>query len=168
MHVFLQKIWLYIFIMYIYHIQIALPRMRRYFAKHTKAGEPVATKEAMNLWKTDEGRAWDHSKPSNTWSKQLVSAIFYINMTRFQLQGQKLREAFLKHGTFSAVECEVAKWHRASLDMGKRGMWCTRSYLTTDKHWTKYLVWVWVLRTFYVIVCATCSIYRYKLLCGLQ
>ena len=31
--------------------------MRRYFVK-TKDGEPVASAEALKLWKTDEGRDW--------------------------------------------------------------------------------------------------------------
>lgn len=33
-------------------------RMRRYFKKSDQDGNPVASKEAMKLWKTDEGRAW--------------------------------------------------------------------------------------------------------------
>ena len=73
---------IYIYIIYYIIIYIyTSPRMRRYFAKHTKAGEPVATKEAMKLWKTDEGRAWDHSKPSNIFLtldiKKVVSTVFY-------------------------------------------------------------------------------------------
>lgn len=31
--------------------------MRRYFLKTDKAGTPVASAEAMKLWKTDEGRS---------------------------------------------------------------------------------------------------------------
>ena len=36
----------------------SLQRMRRYFTK-SKHGQPVASKEALQLWKTDEGRTWD-------------------------------------------------------------------------------------------------------------
>lgn len=31
-------------------------RMRRYFVKKDKEGNPIASAEAMKLWKTDEGR----------------------------------------------------------------------------------------------------------------
>ena len=45
-----------------FYVALALPflygclRMRRYFTKCTKQGEPVASKEAMKLWQSDDGR----------------------------------------------------------------------------------------------------------------
>ena len=35
------------------------------------------------------------------------------------------------------MECEIQKWHRETLEKGKRGRWCTKTYLSNELHWTK-------------------------------
>lgn len=51
--------------------------------------------------------------------------------------GEKLKEMLKKNGSFKAVECEIARYQKSSLDNTKQGGWVTKHYLAKEKHWTK-------------------------------
>ena len=102
--------------------------MRRYFHKKTKDGQLVASKEAMNLWKDDDGRDWDwtfqgtHQKKScifqNDHIRRLVLPRWFFNIS--VSHGISQSQAIMRISILYSI-------HARCVD----GYWVYRSYQPT-------------------------------------
>ncbi|CAL1152887.1 unnamed protein product [Cladocopium goreaui] len=63
-----------------------------------------------------------------------------LRMWRTESGRSKLKEMLMQHGNFSAVECEIVRIQKTTMDNSKQGGWVTRHFLIGEKHWTKPMV----------------------------
>ena len=93
-------------------------RMRRYFEPET--GESEASAEAMEMYKDVKKRS-------------MAAHILVLCL----VLGDQLREIYVKHGNFAAMEVEVSKLSKQSQRNKLEGGWYNSVTLATEKKWTQ-------------------------------
>ena len=111
-------------------------RMYRYF-KPRQCGTLKCSKEAMELYRSEQGRATAACMFKGGVVLQCPRQTYMLSEPG---SGEKLRQLLKAHGNFSQVEMHVKKVHKKLFGKTKSGGWYTKTYLTNVAHWSKHLV----------------------------
>ena len=96
-------------------------------------GAPKASKEALQLWSTDEGR--------NLTCIRCLGSCRNLNGPAILItcSGDKLRDLLKTHGSFDVVEVHLKKYVKKTGKEGKKGKWVTKAFLIEKQGYTKNL-----------------------------
>lgn len=109
------------------HVHISLSLRMRRWCQPPNGSEPKASKQVLELWKTEEGRSLSncvaHTYP----------------MTAAKVSGEKLKKLLAEKGSMKNIEMAITKWSKKSAGQGKHGKWVTRGQLKEQHHYTETL-----------------------------